>query len=317
MAGLFYFHENDQSSTYVARPPANLKIGIPPLTHTDSIAGFAQGTYHLTDSVSLVAGARYTSEQKDMHQNYHFSNLTTGLPNGTPASVFSLNNNYNAFTPKGGINWQANDDLLFYFSVTKGYKSGGYNYVASTPAAAAFAPEKLLSYEAGEKSEWLDHRLRVNLTGFVYDYQNLQVNQLISPGVVSISNAANANVKGAELEITALPINGLELTANLSRLDARYSNYPNAPLAAALGTGTINATGNYLDAAPPYSAFVSAQYDWALGDGDAYVRAEYSWQDRVFYDPSNYLSHRAREPMAWLICLLVITGLIIGRASCG
>jgi iron complex outermembrane recepter protein len=290
VGGLFYFHENDQSSTYVAKPAANLRIGIPPLTHTDSIAGFAQGTYHLTETVSLIGGARYTSEQKNLHQDYNYTFLSTGLPTGTPAGLFDLSNHYDAFTPKGGVNWQARDNLLFYFSVTKGYKSGGYNYVASTPAAASFKPEKLLSYEAGEKSEWFDHKLRANLTGFIYQYQDLQVNQLISPGVVSISNAANAHVKGLELELTALPVSGLQLTANLSRLDARYSNYPNAPLAAALGTGTINATGNYLDAAPPYSAYLSAQYDWALGQGDAYVRAEYSWQDRVFYDPSNYLS---------------------------
>jgi len=290
VTGLYYFHENDQSSTYVARPEVDLKIGIPPLTHTNSEAAFAQGTYHITDEVSVIAGARYTMEQKQMYQDYNYTNLTTGAPTGTPASIFNLDRDYSAFTPKGGINWQALENLLLYTSVTKGYKSGGYNYVASSAAAAAFEPEKLLSYEAGEKSDWLDHRLRVNVTGFIYHYQDLQVNQLISPGVVSISNAADASVKGAELEITALPVSGLQLVANLSKLDARYSSYPNAPLAAALGTGTIDATGHYLDAAPPYSVFVSAQYEWGVGTASIFVRSEYSWQDRVFYDPSNFLS---------------------------
>jgi iron complex outermembrane receptor protein len=290
VGGFFYYHEHDQSSTTISRPAANLLIGAPPLTVTDSEALFAQGTYHLTDQWSLTLGARYTLEQKSLDQDYNYTFLSTGQPTGTPPGLFSMSNNYYAFTPKAGINWQATADLLFYFSATKGYKSGGYNYVASTPAAAAFAPEKLTSYELGAKSDWFDDRLRVNLTGFIYDYDNLQVNQLISPGVVSISNAANAEIKGLELELVARPISGLELTANLSRLDARYSNYPNAPLAAALGTGTINATGNYLDAAPPYSAFVSAQYDIPVDGGSTFVRGEFSWQDRVFYDPSNYLS---------------------------
>jgi iron complex outermembrane receptor protein len=288
VTGVFYLHENDQSSTYVARPEIDLKIGIPPLTHTDSEAVFAQGTFHVTDDFSLIAGGRYTMEQKQMYQNYNYMNLTTGDPIGKPASIFDLDRDYSAFTPKGGITWRALQNLMFYASVTKGYKSGGYNYVASTPAAAAFSPEKLLSYEAGEKSDWLDHRLRLNLTGFIYHYQDLQVNQLISPGVVSISNAADASVKGVEFELTAVPVEGLKLTANLSKLDARYSNYPNAPLAAALGTGTIDATGHYLDAAPPYSAFLAAQYDWHVGIGNAYFRSEYAWEDRVFYDPSNF-----------------------------
>ena len=290
VAGIYYFHESDQSSTFVARPPANLKIIIPPLTHTDSEAGFAQGTYHLLSNFSATLGLRYTVDEKNLSQNYHFVSLATGAPTGAPAGKFDLANNYYAFTPKFGLDWQIERNLMAYFSVTKGYKSGGYNYVASTPAAAEFSPERLISYELGEKSDWFDRRLRVNLTGFLYDYSGLQVNQLISPGVVSISNAANASVKGAELEVTAIPITGLNLTAHASRLDAKYSDYPNAPLAAALGTGTINATGNYLDAAPPWSTYLAGRYDWPVGPGDAYVRAEYSWQDRVYYDPSNFLS---------------------------
>lgn len=289
VAGLYYFHEDDQSSTFIARPAAHLRINAPPYTRTNSEAAFAQGTYHLTPTFSATVGVRYTTDQKQFYQDYNFVNLTTGVPTGAPAALFHLNHNYDAITPKLDLNWQVRPNVMAYFSVTEGYKSGGYNYVSSSAATAAFAPEKLTSYEIGEKSDWFDRRLRFNVTGFYYDYSDLQVNQLISPGVVSISNAANATVKGVEVEIVAIPISGLNLTANVSRLDATYSRFPNAPLAAALGTGTIDATGHYLDAAPPYSAYLSARYGWDWGPGDAYVQAEYSWQDRVFYDPSNFL----------------------------
>ncbi len=290
VAGIYYFHEDDQSSTFIARPAANLKINAPPLTHTDSEAGFVQGTYHLLSNFSVTLGGRYTVDEKSFDQNYNFAFLNTGLPNGSPAAKFDLSHNYYAFTPKLGLDWQIEKNLMAYFSVTKGYKSGGYNYVASSIKSAEFSPERLTSYELGEKSDWLDRRLRFNVTGFIYDYDDLQVNQLISPGVVSISNAATASVKGAEVELAAVPIHGLTLTANASRLDAKYSDYTNAPLAAALGTGTINATGHYLDAAPPWSASLTARYDWRVGAGDAYVQSQFDWQDRVYYDPSNFLS---------------------------
>jgi len=210
-----------------------------------------------------------------------------------------VTNRYHAVTPKFGIDWQIDPDALVYVSATRGYKSGGVNYAATTVAQESFAPEELWSYELG-RDRMVRHRLRVNLTGFYYDYTNLQVQSQIGPGTTTIGNAASATVKGVEAEFTAKPIAALALTANLSALDATYKSFPVAAVPGALlpfvanspnfnaTTGTYDAGGNYLDNAPRYSASVIAQYTESLSSvGSIYEQAEYSWKDRTYYDPSN------------------------------
>jgi iron complex outermembrane recepter protein len=88
------------------------------------------------------------------------------------------------------------------------------------------------------------------------------------------------------------------LTANYALLDAHYSDFRSASVPAILGpllagsprlnaNGTFDATGNRLNAAPHTSVSTSGQYNWNLSNGLAFLRAEYYWQSRTFYDPSN------------------------------
>jgi iron complex outermembrane receptor protein len=179
---------------------------------------------------------------------------------------------------------------MLYASATRGYKSGGFNFSATSADTSAFAPEKVWSYEIGEKSEWLDRRLRVNLTAFRYNYSDLQQFLATAPGVAIIANAASARVKGVELELAAKPVAGLELAANLSWLSAHYTSYPNAPVPQTLGPFSVDATGNWLNNSPPQSGSLSAQYTWPLGArGVLSARGEYSWQGRQFHEPTNYI----------------------------
>ena len=122
---------------------------------------------------------------------------------------------------------------------------------------------------------------------------------LIAPGVIAIGNAANARVKGLELETVAKPIPDLTLTANLSLLEAKYLKFPAASVPVVIrpllagnpryspATATFDASGNRLNAAPKSSFSASAQYDFDLGGGNAFIRGQYYWQDRAYYDPSN------------------------------
>jgi iron complex outermembrane receptor protein len=184
------------------------------------------------------------------------------------------------------VQYSLTDDLMLYASATRGFKSGGYNFSANSAATAGFQPEKVWSYEVGAKTEWLDRRLRVNLTGFYYNYTDLQVQILLAPGSLSIRNAANAKNKGVELEIAATPVKGLELTANLAALDAKYSSFPDAP--APRGAGIVDATGNHLIQAPSYTANLAAQYTMPVRDGDStFLRAEYSYIGKQFFEPTN------------------------------
>src|SRR3546814_14155172 len=97
----------------------------------------------------------------------------------------------------------------------------GANLDAFAAAAAPTDPETADSYEAGVKTEFLDRRLRFNLTGFYVKYKDLQ-KQIVTPlsvngqtfQVTRFFNAAAAEVKGIEAEVTGIPIEGLTLRAN-------------------------------------------------------------------------------------------------------
>jgi iron complex outermembrane recepter protein len=300
VAGVYFFNEHEISEVYsdLPAPGPNLQNLVQPDAYARSYAAFAQGTYHLFDTVGLTAGARYTEDRKELNQYYSRNILSLGVPLPGYPFIDDVVRHFHATTPKFGVDWQATPDVLVYATATRGFKSGGTNYAASNAAALSFAPEYIWSYETGAKSEWLDHRLRVNLTGFLYDYSNLQVQSLLGPGVTTIANAATAKIKGAELETTVEPIPRLVLTANYSLLNARYTRFDAASVPASLTpylagspnlnpNGTYDASGNRLSAAPHDSVSTSAQYGWNMSGGRPFLRAEYYWQSRAYYDPSN------------------------------
>ena len=311
VAGLYLFHDDDSGLSAIDVPPS---VIIPaafsfhnqaqPAVESNSGAIFAQGTYSITPDISAVVGARYTKENKKFDQTFFRTSLNPPtLGNsfaGFPAR-YNLSQDYSAFTPKFGLNWQATPTALVYASVTKGYKSGGFNYAAMAPSAAKFGPEKVWSYEAGAKTEWLDHRLRLNATAFYYDYTNLQVSQMLAPGVVAIGNAATATNKGVEIEMVAKPTPSLQFTLNASLLDAKYKSYPGDTVpsvlnsyvhnAVCVGTAcTIDASGNYLNNAPKFGAAAAIDYHRQLsGNNDFYWHVDYTWRERTYFDPSNVL----------------------------
>jgi iron complex outermembrane receptor protein len=311
VAGLYYFDETDRSlgiaqvypSPLVSSaPPGPVYAQLTPSTSSTAEAAFAQGIYHLTPSVALIAGYRYTLEHRQLDQNFQ-NYITFGTERfDSPGFPFvnSTTRHFHGSTPKFGIDWNVTDDAMIYFSATRGYKSGGLNWTASTVATESFNPETIMSYEIGAKTEWFDRRLRVNLTGFKYNYRNLQVESLVNATSIAIGNAATASTKGLEAEINVKPTPNWRFTSNLTLLNATYASYPDAAVPATLqsyvaglpqfnaATGTFNASGNHLDAAPHVTASLAAQRSWNVHQGSTvYARGEYYWQDRVYYDPTN------------------------------
>lgn len=308
VAGVYFFKATDNPVSHVDQPPsvatpANrsaIRQAAPEIKIT-SIAAFAQLNYKILPTVSLIAGARYTSEKTDLDQNFTATSLNppilgANLP-GFPI-VFSAKEKDNAFTPKFGVEWNITDDAMFYASATRGFKSGGFNGQATNPLTAGYAPEFIWSYEAGLKTEWFDRHLRANFTGFYYDYKDLQVRQLLGPGNSIIANAASATVKGLEMELSARPMDGLTLTAIGSYLDARYDKFPTAavsngfaaftPNKTCVGpTCTTNAAGNYLNDASKWSGLLGADYTAGIGRYEAQFHIDYSYRSRRYFDPSN------------------------------
>ena len=312
VAGFYYFGDTDFQSNRSENPPSvaapaprSFIAEASPTVKTRSYAAFAQANVEIVPHLTVILGARYTTESKTIEQTFLRTSLNpatlgASLP-GFPA-IFAVKRQDKAFTPKFGIDFQATEDVFVYASVTRGFKSGGFNNAAVSAATAGFNPEKIWSYEAGIKTQFLDRRVRLNLTGFIYDYTDLQVRQFLGPGNAVISNAASAKVTGLELEFLAKPTPDLQFTANASVLDAKYRKFSTAPVAGGFApyipnqtcvpvappnVCTIDASGNRLDNAPKYSGLVAVDYTPTIGAYELSAHLDYTWRSRTFFDPSN------------------------------
>jgi iron complex outermembrane receptor protein len=280
--GAYYFNEHiDVNSTVTTYPTTRANFS--PVINTRAYAGFAQGSYAVTEQITLTAGIRYTSEHKRMDQRALFSSLVTGLPLATYPRAYTVQNTYKAWTPKFGIEVRPADGILLYASATKGFKSGGFNF-SSLNTNQGFAPEMLWSYETGAKLDLFHRMLRFNLTAFHYDYSNLQVQSFLSPGVIDITNASDARVNGIEIEAQLHPAPWLSMGGNLAYLDAHYKNYTSA-----LKPGNIpfDASGNRLNLAPEWSFSVFAEASAAIGQGSGFLRGEFNYRTRQYFTPVN------------------------------
>jgi iron complex outermembrane receptor protein len=204
---------------------------------TDSIAAYAQGTYELTDKLSLTAGGRYTKDDKDatMYRNLYlgYKGPRDIAAPGTLLQVqtdFSGSESFSHFSPRVGAEYQYSRDLMYYVSYTDGFKSGGFDMraveIVNPNATDPYQEETVDTYEFGIKSEWLEQRLRVNAAVFHSSYDDMQVTvqRAVGNNVASqVLNAASADINGAELEALFAATRDLEISAIVGYLDASFN----------------------------------------------------------------------------------------------
>ncbi|MCF6214974.1 MAG: TonB-dependent receptor [Emcibacter sp.] len=184
-----------------------------------SYAAFTQGTYQVSDKISITAGARYSYEKKD-----YFLNHTRENSGAVIIGNRTISESWSSFTPMGSIDYKINEDSLVYVSVTQGFKSGGFNgRPISVSAVDSFDPETVLSYEFGFKTDWFDNRLRLNGAVFNANYTDMQLGSISADenGVLAlrIQNAGKAKIQGFELELQARPTANLDIIGSLGYVD--------------------------------------------------------------------------------------------------
>jgi iron complex outermembrane receptor protein len=146
------------------------------------------------------------------------------------------------------------------------------------------------SYEGGLKTD-IRGRARINLAVFHTDYTDLQVQTAIVPGVIDISNAAAATIRGLELEGTTRVTRGVHAGGHLAWLDATYDRY------IAVGVGGVmgDVAGHRLNNAPEWSGRLWLEWNAEVGRaGLASVRVDFKRQTTVFFTPFNDLVQRQR-----------------------
>jgi iron complex outermembrane receptor protein len=297
VGGVFYMYEDKAGTLGLVRnaglaSPATFLF--PSVNKGEALAGFVDGTLFLTPQFSVIAGIRYSTESKRDRTNAANVPDLLGIDSPLTPTITGRRNSYNkysAWTPRFGLEFRPNEDVLLYATASRGFKSGGVN---SYDVNAAFDPEFIWSYEGGVKAELLDRRLRLNATAFHYDYTDLQVSTFLN-GFTFISNAASAKIDGVEVEALARVAPGLDIGGSVAWLDARYKDFetpfgllPPAVPGGPRAPNLVDVSGNRLRNAPEWKASGSISYEGNLSS-DLLLRmsAEANYQSRVFFSPFN------------------------------
>ncbi|MAC32329.1 MAG: hypothetical protein CME38_01830 [Haliea sp.] len=293
IVGMYYFYqEGDTFAIADINGGAATISNMDQYVETDAYSLFGQATYNFNDHWALTLGGRWNTEEKDVEQTLIPGTVPNGV--GTPPNIpFEDNESWDEFTPKATVEYRT-DTSLIYLTYAVGFKSGGFNYPAASPAAVPLGPEILDSIELGYKGDLMDDRLRLNGALFYYDYQDLQVTRAAADttgsGIsLTTENAADASVLGFELDLTALVTEALTLTAGVSVLDSEYKNYDASAKipregVAGLTDAFFDADGESLLRASDFSGYVSANYEIDVQKGRVPIVLTYSYKSEYDFD---------------------------------
>ena len=240
VAGLFYMGAT--ANGYFDEELANL--GLTDLlsggVYTTSYAGYADGSFDITDQFTISAGGRYSYDDKHADVfNAFYLGLASPPFGGSPADLYAVNTNYSnhkawgKFTPRVSLSYKITPDITSYVSYAEGFRSGGFdirgNATFTPQTVNGYNPETVTTYEAGLKGDYLGHHLSVDFDGYYSQYRNQQVGVQVptAGGVESvIENAGRSHIEGLELEVVAKPFSGLTLTANGAYTYAQFDSLP-------------------------------------------------------------------------------------------
>jgi iron complex outermembrane recepter protein len=261
--GAYYFKEN-QSTHYALQGGLILNSTVATDLRTEALAAFGQATYSLSDRVRLTGGIRYTNDKRAALDLKKFAispsvttpdpALTGGIPpipclpnvpgpgdrlpgtlcpiiNQTPG-FYDSRVTFNKVSWKAGVEIDLADQSMLFADVSRGFKAGGFNQAVSLTDPTKlqpFAPEVITAYTIGIKNRFLDNRIQVNLEGFYWDYNDLQLSAQAFDGTGNIvlltQNAGKARVAGAEANIVFKAWHGGTLRGAVSYVDSEYKRF--------------------------------------------------------------------------------------------
>ena len=243
VAGLYYFDENVYKSerfvTYWG-PLTGLDVlfnsgdvSFNMDGETTSFAAFGQFTWDITDAVALTLGARYTDDEKQQDtaavSNVPLAGLVWGIPLGPTGAPYSVSGkeSWSETTTRASLDWDITDDHMIYATYSEGFKSGAFNSHTNSPllASVPLLPESATNMEIGARTQWLDGRLRFNLTYFDVEYEDLQTWSLID--FVLVADNAAAELDGVEADFAVLFTENFSINGSFSTLDGKFTEGAN------------------------------------------------------------------------------------------
>jgi iron complex outermembrane receptor protein len=317
VVGAFYLHDDsseDPATTEfggpLVRPPPQ-GAGLPASVSTygeektDSGSLYGQTTLAITTADHLTLGFRYTDEKRQLvaTQVAELANGFTVYPLAPPHTspfvpppALTPSKTFTAPTWRFSYDHRFSDEVLGYVSYNRGFKSGGFN--TGDPTQPAYEPETLDAYEIGLKTDLWDRRLRLDTSAYYYHYKDIQVANFLA-GSIAYYNGAVAEIYGLDADLKALVTEHLTLTAGVSYIHDRYTNFPDAqfyipnPVLGGNTISTQSADGNRLPLTPDETFNLSADYRYPLPAGSLGLNVTYFYSTRYVFSPDNILNQPA------------------------
>jgi iron complex outermembrane receptor protein len=283
----------------VSGQPASFLRTIADDLGTTSTAAFAHLNWEFVPSWTLAAGVRWTRDQKDYERTTSTFWQSQGLFLGL-LPVTALNStvpfprtsaSWTAVTPSLSLQKEFSDNVMAYVSANRGFKSGGFNGRANSAydvLHAKYDPEFVWTYEAGLKAQSEDRRLRGSITAFVSDYKDFQARVSQDVGTFPVLNAAELDIKGLELEGSALLGQATTINAQLSWLDAQYDRFDDFRLDPSYAGYDLNVSHAHVPFSPEFTGRIGIQHSFSLGNaGSLGIGADVSYRSRTWLSVDN------------------------------
>lgn len=280
--GAFFKHDNlliGNSAQTTPAVPDVFNLGVDDINRQYAV--FGQGDYAFAGRWHLIAGVRYFDQERETYSDV--SGLLPLVLSGTNFNNVTQRASASHVTSKVSLDFDITSKALLYATASSGFRAGDINpYAFLFPGAPkSFGPETLWNYELGVKTSWLNDRLIADGAVFYDDWKNIIIDApVVNPLFGYSINAGKAHSQGVELELTAMPLAGLQLSASGTYTKAVTDNpFP----------GDLAPAGATLAFVPRYKLSGSSQYEFPLGlcSCDGRLRADVFYQSKSYSNVSN------------------------------
>ena len=258
-------------------------------TSTTLKKGFAiygQATYALSDKLNMSFGLRNDYENQTQSILGEYQRDPSPELYTTTSDTLGRTN-FNALSPKLSLDYQVNNNSLWYGSYSKGFRAGGLSPLSSDPSQpplVGYLPEYSNNFETGIKNNWLSNKLILNIALFYTKVTDAQVPSLILPDAITITkNTGQLSSKGVEAELMFIPTKGLLLQYSFGATSASYDKLEIASQGA-----SVNLAGKRPIFTPSSTSLLAAQYSYPVSSElKIMLRGEWKYIGTTYFDLAN------------------------------
>jgi len=319
VGGIYYFDEQ-QTQNYVLQAIPIQDVNVVTDLNTKSDAAFGEAHWHLTDTLRLIGGLRY-SEDKKGQDGTNFNILPTVSTVDDYGRRVDTNVSY-----KGGVEYDLAPENMLYATVATGYKAGGFFPGVPAPDNT-YKPETLKAYTLGSRNRFLDNRIQFNAEVFYWDYDNKQerfLGELPTGGTgLLTTNAGKATIYGTSLDMIARTGPGT-VHATLEYTHSKYDDFsydvvnagpfgylgystyatscalgPVGPVTAVGTQQSVNCAGKPLPHAPTWAGTLGYDYPLQIGNGDTLTPGVNVQVSSSMYLSPDFITSAQQGGYAW------------------